>query len=137
MGGSGEDDARVSREHCNCRGEEERQVRDPGRRHAQDAQEGCDEGGQEGDLRQGLHGEGEAGEDRGQGVPGKGSEERVLSLRSSAFQTFALRGSRVSRCPDLILVLPLGSLWSRSLSVSLSLFARDGASTGVYPALVD
>merc|ERR1711901_4065 len=56
-------------------------------RHAEDAQESRDEGRQEGDFRQNRHGQGEAGKNRGQGIPSEGPEGRVLNPGYERAQT--------------------------------------------------
>merc|ERR1711920_1134117 len=67
-----------SREHCNVRDEKERQVRHSGRCDDQDPPEEGDQGWEARGLRQNRHGEGEAGQDRRQGVPREGPQGRVL-----------------------------------------------------------
>merc|ERR1711972_324433 len=52
--------------------------------HDQDAPEARDQGGQEGGLRQGRHGEGEAGKDYREGLPRFRPEEAVLRASSTA-----------------------------------------------------
>merc|ERR1712228_659994 len=49
--------------------------------------EACDQGGQEGGVRQGGYGEGAAGQDRGEGLPCVRLEEAVLRLESVGFAT--------------------------------------------------
>merc|ERR1712066_673097 len=60
-------------------GGEERQVHPPWPLHDQDPPEAGDQGWQEGGLREGDDGEGEACEDDRQGLPGVGLEEEHLS----------------------------------------------------------
>merc|ERR1712066_38607 len=55
--------------------------------HGQDSLEARDQGGQEGGVRQGGYGEGEAGQDRGEGLPCVRIEEAVLRLDSVGFAT--------------------------------------------------
>merc|ERR1712060_75866 len=58
----------------NARGEEKRQVRHSWRCHDQDPPEEGDQGREARDLRQGRHGEGEAGQDHREGLPRKGPQ---------------------------------------------------------------
>merc|ERR1712066_187082 len=67
--------------------ERRRQVCRAGGGHGQDSLEARDQGGQEGGVRQGGYGEGEAGEDRGEGLPRVRLEEAVLMLDSVGFAT--------------------------------------------------
>merc|ERR1712054_597975 len=84
MGGRDQHGLEHPREHCNARGEEERQVRHPRRCDDQDPPEEGDQGGEARDLRQSRHGEGEAGEDYREGLSRKGSQGRVLRASWSA-----------------------------------------------------
>merc|ERR1712060_721490 len=59
--------------------EEGREVHHSGRVHGEDEAEAGDEGREAGGLRQGGDGEGEAGQDRGEGLLRGGAEEGVLS----------------------------------------------------------
>merc|ERR1712087_749194 len=70
-----------------CPGERSWQVCLAGGVHGQDSLEARDQGGQEGGVRQGGYGEGEAGEDRGEGLPRVRLEEAVLRLDSVGFAT--------------------------------------------------
>merc|ERR1711933_538240 len=63
-------------------GEKRRQVCLAGGLHGQDSLEACDQGGQEGGVWQGGYGKGEAGQDRGEGLPCVCLEEAVLRLDS-------------------------------------------------------
>merc|ERR1719164_298003 len=69
-----------SREHCNARGEEERQVRHPRCCDDQDPPEEGDQGLEARDLRQSRHGEGEAGQDHREGLPRESPQGRVLRV---------------------------------------------------------
>merc|ERR1711948_248401 len=81
-----------TREHCNERGEEKRQVRYPGCCDDQDPPEEGDEGREARDLRQSRHGKGEAGQDHRQGLPRESPQGRVLrASRSVASPTKRLR----------------------------------------------
>merc|ERR1711933_654544 len=60
--------------------EEGGEVHHPGRVHGEDEAEAGDEGGEAGGLRQGGDGEGQAGQDRGEGLLRVRIEEGVLSL---------------------------------------------------------
>merc|ERR1712066_497984 len=51
--------------------------------HDQDAQEACDQGWQEGGVREGGDGEGEACEDCGEGLPSKGTEGLHLGWQAT------------------------------------------------------
>merc|ERR1712228_202278 len=73
-----------TREHCNDRGEEKRQVRYPGCCDDQDPPEEGDEGREARDLRQSRHGEGEAGQDHRQGLPRESPQGRVLRASACA-----------------------------------------------------
>merc|ERR1712032_665245 len=73
-----------SREHCNDRDEEERQVRYPGCCDDQDPPEEGDQGREARGLRQSRHGEGEAGKDCGKGLPRESTQGRVLRVSRSA-----------------------------------------------------
>merc|ERR1712176_1643248 len=73
-----------SREHCNAGGEEERQVRHPWCCDDQDPPEEGDQGWEARDLRQGRHGEGEAGQDHREGLPRESPQGRVLRASWSA-----------------------------------------------------
>merc|ERR1712039_696173 len=63
--------------------EEERQVRHSGTCDDQDSQEEGDQGWEARGLRQSRHGEGEAGQDRCQGLPREGPQGRVLRASQS------------------------------------------------------
>merc|ERR1719277_1214450 len=67
-----------SREHCGCRDEEERQVRRARLGDDQNPQEASNQGWEARDVRQGGIGEGEAGQDRRQGLRREGPQGRVL-----------------------------------------------------------
>merc|ERR1712086_348768 len=86
-----------SREHCNDRGEETRQVRDPGCCDDQDPAEEGDQGGEARSLRQNDDGEGEASEDHRQGFPRESPQGRVLRVSRSV--PSPARRLRVSFCP--------------------------------------
>merc|ERR1712203_183896 len=73
-----------SREHCNARDEEEWQVRHPRYCDDQDPPEEGDQGREARGLRQSRHGEGEAGKDRGKGLPRESTQGRVLRVSRSA-----------------------------------------------------
>merc|ERR1712217_747965 len=66
------------------RGEEKRQVRDPGCCDDQDPPEEGNQGREARDLRQSRHGEGEAGKDHRQGLPCESTQGRVLRVSRSA-----------------------------------------------------
>merc|ERR1712025_742202 len=85
-----------SREHCNDRGEEKRQVRHSWCCHDQDPPEEGDQGREARDLRQGRHGEGEAGEDHREGLPREGPQGRVLRASWSASSP----AKRLCVCPS-------------------------------------
>merc|ERR1712194_407973 len=63
--------------------EEERQVRHSGCCDDQDSSEEGDQGWEARGLRQSRHGEGEAGQDRRQGLPREGPQGRVLRASRS------------------------------------------------------
>merc|ERR1712194_166191 len=79
------------REHCNDRGEEERQVRHPRCRDDQDPPEEGDQGWEARDLRQGRDGQGEAGKDNCEGFPRESPQGRVLRAWSVASPAKRLR----------------------------------------------
>merc|ERR1711988_1163645 len=56
-------------------GEKDRQVRHPGRGHAEDPREACYQGWQEGDLRQGGDGQGQASQDDCESISSGGYQE--------------------------------------------------------------
>merc|ERR1712203_715266 len=80
--------------------------------HDQDAQEACDQGWQEGGVREGDDGEGEACEDCGEGLPSESAEGRHLNL----FVEQGVRVWTIHRCclvsmwvdpvPDVFLTCP-------------------------------
>merc|ERR1712186_188804 len=78
--------------------ERRRQVCRAGGGHGQDSLEARDQGGQEGGVRQGGYGEGEAGPDRGEGLPCVRLEEAVLRSGPVGFATDDL-GPSVSWAP--------------------------------------
>merc|ERR1712194_660503 len=86
-----------SREHCNGRGEEKRQVRDPGCCDDQDPPEEGDQGREARDVRQSRPGEGEASKDHRQGFPRESPQGRVLRVSRSVASP--ARRLRVSFCP--------------------------------------
>merc|ERR1712194_809652 len=93
------------REHCNERGEEERQVRHPRCRDDQDPPEEGDQGREARDLRQGCYGQGEAGKDHREGFPCESPQGRVLrASRSVARPAKRLRvcSSVSSSCSSFI-----------------------------------
>merc|ERR1712137_1529164 len=94
---------------------------DPGGLHGQDAREAGDEGGQEGDVRQGRRREGQAGQDRREGLRRRCPQEERLS-RLIRFQlllvgvllsatasgrpaSVALGGQGRSACSDLLYMM--------------------------------
>merc|ERR1712161_166231 len=99
------DGPEYSREHCNDRGEEKRQVRDPGCCDDQDPPEEGDQGGEARDVRPSRHGEGEASKDHRQGFPRESNQGRVLRVsRSAASPAKRLRAcsSSSSSCSSTI-----------------------------------
>merc|ERR1739838_694459 len=104
----------------NARGEEERQVRHPRCCDDQDPPEEGDQGREARGLRQSRHGEGEAGQDRREGLPRESPQGRVLRASRSEGEPreeaprvllqflllllvphpFLLRGIFVSFCPS-------------------------------------
>merc|ERR1712083_909015 len=84
MGGCHQHGLEHPREHCNARGEEERQVRHPRCCDDQDPPEEGNQGREARDLRQSRHGEGEAGKDHRQGLPRESTQGRILMVSRSA-----------------------------------------------------
>merc|ERR1712050_9989 len=91
----GQEGRRAACGGCHIAGEERWQVRPSRGMHDQDAREARNQGGQEGGLRQGGYGEGEAGEDCREGLPRFRLEEAVL--RASLTTRLATDDTRI--CP--------------------------------------